>query len=224
MNNNNHAYDYKSILFLNNCAVTMMERGCYEQAYATLKNAADVSKILLSDPEQASELIRGKLTTSLERLSNPMASSSLPGNTHTTLPLNVIAHNQATPRTPTNYLIVRINDTEHDDLLDENDHVVPRLLMAIVFFNVASCSLYIQDERSCAHADKYMALAFRLASNCCSNDNFVKLRSVHIAALVLQTLPPTGKYADILARVHNVTVGPPEEPLFSPNSAGSAAA
>jgi hypothetical protein len=119
----------------------MMEPCCYEQAYATLRNAADVSKILIHchDPKRSSELINDKLHHTLQRLSNPARSN-------TTLPLNVVMHSRdgptsTLPNTSTlnrPAVVIRIDDTDHDDLLDDRE--VPRLLMAIVFYNNAVVS------------------------------------------------------------------------------------
>jgi hypothetical protein len=204
----NHQFDYNSILFLNNCAITMMERCCYEQAYATLRNAADVSKILIHchDPKLSSELINDKLNQSLQRLSNPARSN-------TTLPLNVVTHNQdgptcTLPNTSNRpAVVIRIDDTDHFDLLD--DHEVPRLLMAIVFYNNAVVSTHYLDNDPEYHADKYLALGFRLACQVYedakdSRDPFLMQRACAVALIVLQMFPKGQNTGYALAHFRSV--------------------
>jgi hypothetical protein len=200
----NPQFDYKVVLFLNNLAISMMKAGCYEQAYATLKNAADVSKILVLDLEGASEHITAKLNQSIQRPSTPVRS---PKN----LPLSVITHDQATALSNMPNVMIQIDDTQHDDLVDNDDLMdeddgdehdepsnVPQLLMSIVFYNHAIASRFLDKEQAVnCHADKYLALSLRLTCECyedCSSEKVIQ-RATAIAALVLITLQK-GDYGD----------------------------
>jgi hypothetical protein len=183
-----HQFDYKAIILLNNCSISMMERSCYEQAYATLRNAIDVYKLLIQDDgdgdEQAYELINDKLNQSLKQISNPVQSA------RTILPLHVVSHTQAGLNTSN--VMIRINDTEHDDLL-EDDSKAPLLPMVIVFYNIAVVLMFLGDNVNNRHSWKkfFLGMSFQLASNCFagSSNPFVMYRAVNLATIVLQTLP-----------------------------------
>jgi hypothetical protein len=201
-------FDYKVVLYLNNLAISMMKAGCYEQAYATLKNAADVSKILMLDLEGASAHIKAKLNQSIQRLSTPVRSPR-------TLPLSVITHTQATALSNMPNLMIQIDDTQHEDLIDNDDLMdeddsdedveppnVPQLLMSIVFYNHAIASRFLdQAAQENHHADRYLALSLRMACTCyedCLSEKVIQ-RATAIAALVLLTLQK-GDYDDSVLR------------------------
>jgi hypothetical protein len=195
----NHQFDYKAVLFLNNLAISMTERACYKQAYATLRNASDVYKILVirhNDEQQqhkACKVINDTLNRSLERMCNPVQSARR-------MPLHVVSHDHQAEGLNTSNVMIRINDTEHYDLLDD-DSKVPLLPLVIVFYNLAvlGASLAIDNVKIRDSSNKFLGLSFQLACNCfiASSDPFVRYRAVNIATIVLQTLPE-GKDVDVL--------------------------
>jgi hypothetical protein len=248
-NDFDYEYDYQAVIFINNCAVTMMERSCHEQAYATLKNAADVSKILIrcNDPYLAYDLISRKLNATLERMSNPVRSTSTSNRSSFPLNVNVISHHDGDQHGNFNVntpnALIRVDDTDHDDLLendllDDYDVVsdVPRLLLAIVFYNHAVVYTHYLDNNNATdyHADKYLFLAFRLTCNCYRDvlsrdkgDVFLMRRTVTIAAIIRQMLPTEGQTTNdskgsALDHMRSVAYNKLDEnPLYSSHSNAS---
>jgi hypothetical protein len=156
-------HDYRAVIFWYNLAISMMEHGCYEQAYATLKNATKVFKTLLNsngssssttstkDSTSRNSSINDKLLATIKSMSPPVFSSQRRSGLalhH----VNVMEHTHSGLFCSS--AMIRIPDTEHDDLLlllnnntDSEDAAeqAPTLFMAIVFNNLAVCSCYLSD-------------------------------------------------------------------------------
>jgi hypothetical protein len=196
-------FEYNAALFLNESAVTMMQRSCFEQAIDTLRDATCIMSQLGGLEEESSTPLHPQIVNTM--ITQATARLSQPEPCFPSVPVTVVTHQLRPPkaahlaRQESNYTLIRIIETNHGDLLDESK--APELPLAIAVYNLAVANLCstrpqskplstLDDLQRQRYAFELLILSSKLSRACYeeSRDVFVWHRALNLTGLMLQTL------------------------------------
>jgi hypothetical protein len=200
--------NYRSAVALNNIGVSLLEKRCYQQAMATLKDAVTVLKIGFKSRSDTTELseedtsfdVKGMLSRATKRLARPKPSVAV-GKAPIRLSVQSnsdmhAAANLAIEQGPTLTVVyaVRIDEIEFDTVLDRN----PDTESSITLLNFAISYLFMSRVTGCAGMSRSLrcgALKIFVASHsileACQTTCEDELHAnymVHVEALVMSSL------------------------------------
>jgi hypothetical protein len=190
-------FEYRAAIALNNMAISMLERSCYNQAFATLQDAVSAVKLAVKPHRDCND--QQRVTKILEdancRASRPDVSSRA-------IALTVVSHDAGPSSTdsPPQKLstsatsVIRI-ETDDVDLLESEDY---ELTTAILLYNLGCaylCLAHISDNSSLARKQQGAGMKLLKVSrsllarqyNSCE-DPFLMCYVVCLNILLLQTL------------------------------------
>jgi hypothetical protein len=183
-----HQFEWKAALALNSAASTMSERGCYQQAYATLADSMLVMQ-QTSAPEEARSIpaVLGKLDIAYRRIFSPYVLPPGPASVvvvhHDGVELQ--GYTQEPPSLPRNqFCIIRMETTSVD----------PHEASAILLYNYAITRLCIaiNDRRgSRFQYQEYGAVCKPLHAALAMLCSFVTRRVLNLMYIIGDALVPS---------------------------------
>jgi hypothetical protein len=176
---------FKAALVLNNYAIALMERSCFDLAFDTLKDAVLLVKASQQEnrglPE---EMVFQKLDEATRRIAST-SSTSAPS-------LDVVSHNDADfskdGTIEDGELLIRF-DTTDSDLLEQPEDSLD-ICASVILYNFGMAALLRNRQDS---GIKYLAFALQILQGIfdrSQDDAFVLKRIVFISTIVLTTLIP----------------------------------
>lgn len=214
-------FEISAAIALNNMAVTMMERQCFLQAFATFKSsiyAMNGGKRKPQDQEkESSDYINARRNRIIGKLKEACRCTARPESITCFVPLNVVAHDDTVVQgldsdeydddevdcAPSSSLSLIKIDSHHVDDVD----LYPDLTMIIVIYNFAVAYLCraeaaSEEEKSQARAAQLQDEATRLLKFCrgflsrqyaeCDGEDPLRLsRLIFLLSILLKTLIQT---------------------------------